>query len=98
MLKKLKKDIQRKNFSININILNEIKKIAQIKKIHYLELINQVLINFIMNYKAIDSLKQKGKSTVTESDDEKYLEYLDSLRKLLTDSTIPKRSKKFLIG
>ncbi len=98
MLKKLKKDIQRKNFSININILNEIKKIAQIKKIHYLELINQVLINFIMNYKAIDSLKRKGKSTATESDDEKYLEYLDSLRKLLTDSSIPKRSKKFLIG
>lgn len=98
MLKKLKKDIQRKNFSININILNEIKKIAQIKKIHYLELINQVLINFIMNYKAIDSLKRKGKSTTTESDDEKYLEYLDSLRKLLTDSSIPKRSKKFLIG
>ncbi|MCK4694481.1 MAG: hypothetical protein KAT74_01900 [Candidatus Cloacimonetes bacterium] len=98
MLKKLKKDIKRKNFSININILNEIKKIAQIKKIHYLELINQVLINFIMNYKAIDSLKRKGKSTATESDDEKYLEYLDSLRKLLTDSSIPKKSKKFLIG
>ena len=72
----------------------EIKNIAKTKGVSFSELVNQILINFVKNFKAIKSSQEKSE----ELEEEKYFEYMDSLRKLLTDSSIPKKSKKFLIG
>lgn len=96
MLKKsrIKSQQEKTTIDLDIKVSKEIKKIAKIKGVSFSELINQILNNFVKNFKTIN--KSKGKSE--ESDDEKYLEYLDSLRELLSDSGIPKKSKKYLIG
>ena len=74
-------------------MINSIEKIATLKKISVSELINKVLHNFEYNFKR---LIKEEKSDI--SDDEKYLEYMDSLRKLLSDSGLSKKTKKYLIG
>ena len=96
MLKKsrIKSQQEKTTIDLDITVSKEIKNIAKIKGISFAELINQILTHFIKNFKAIN--KSKGK--LDESDDEKYLEYLDSLRELLSDSGIPQKSKKYLIG
>ena len=96
MLKKDKteRQLEKTTIDIDIKVSKEIKKIAQIKGISFSELTNQILTNFVKNFKAIN----KSEVTSEELEEEKYFEYMDSLRKILTDSSIPKKSKKFLIG
>ena len=96
MLKKDKteRQLEKTTIDIDIKVSKEIKKIAKIKGISFSELINQILTNFVKNFKAIN----KSKVTSEELEEEKYFEYMDSLQKVLTDSSIPKKSKKFLIG
>ena len=74
-------------------MIKSIEKIANLKKISVSELVNKVLHNFEYNFKR---LIKEEKSDI--SDDEKYLEYMDSLRKLLSDSSLSIKSKKYLIG
>ncbi|MBC8415123.1 MAG: hypothetical protein ISS80_01245 [Candidatus Cloacimonetes bacterium] len=96
MLKKDKteRQLEKTTIDLDIKVSKEIKKIAKIKGISFSELINQILTNFVKNFKAIN----KSEVTSEELEEEKYFEYMDSLRKILTDSSIPKKSKKFLIG
>jgi len=74
-------------------MIKNIEKIATLKKIPVSELINKVLHNFEFNFKR---LIKEEKSDI--SDEEKYLEYMDSLRKLLSDSSLSEKSKKYIIG
>ena len=96
MLKKdkIKRQLEKTTIDLDIKVSKEIKKIAQIKGIPFSELTNQILTNFVKNFKTIN----KSEVTSEELEEEKYFEYMDSLRKVLTDSSIPKKSKKFLIG
>ena len=96
MLKKdkIKRQLEKTTIDLDIKVSKEIKKIAQIKGIPFSELTNQILTNFVKNFKTIN----KSEVTSEELEEEKYFEYMDSLRKILTDSSIPKKSKKFLIG
>ena len=91
---------QRKKYTLNLNskVVDELKKIASTKGVSFSELVNQILCNFEKNFKSIHKIKQKGKIKSSDIDDEKYLEYIDSLRKLLSDSGLSKKSKKYLIG
>ena len=74
-------------------MIKNIENIATLKKISVSELVNKILHNFEYNFKR---LIKEEKSDI--SDDEKYLEYMDSLRKLLSDSGLSKKTKKYLIG
>ena len=96
MLKKdkIKRQLEKTTIDLDIKVSKEIKNIAKTKGVSFSELVNQILINFVKNFKAIKSSQEKSE----ELEEEKYFEYMDSLRKLLTDSSIPKKSKKFLIG
>ena len=96
MLKKdkIKRQLEKTTIDLDIKVSKEIKKIAQIKGIPFSELTNQILTNFVKNFKTIN----KSEVTSEELEEEKYFEYMDSLRKVLTDSSIPKKSKKFMIG
>ena len=96
MLKKsrIKSQQEKTTIDLDIKVSKEIKNIAKIKGVLFSELINQILTNFVKNFKAIKRSQEKSE----ELEEEKYFEYMDSLRKLLTDSSIPKKSKKFLIG
>lgn len=91
---------QRKKYTLNLNpkVADELKQIAALKGVSFSELVNQILINFVKNIKSIHKIKQKGKIKSSDIDDEKYLEYIDSLRKLLSNSGLSKKSKKYLIG
>lgn len=81
------------SIELDEEMINNIKKIATLKKISVSELVNKVLHNFEYNFK---KLITEEKSDI--ADDEKYLEYIDSLRKLLSDSGLSKKTKKYLIG
>ncbi len=96
MLKKDKteRQLEKTTIDLDIKVSKEIKNIAKTNGIPFSELINQILTNFVKNFKAIN----KSEVTSEELEEEKYFEYMDSLRKILTDSSIPKKSKKFLIG
>ena len=96
MLKKdkIERQLEKTTINLDIKVSKEIKNIAEKKGIPFSELINQILTNFVKNFKAIKRSQEKSE----ELEEEKYFEYMDSLRKLLTDSSIPKKSKKFLIG
>ena len=96
MLKKdkIERQLEKTTINLDIKVSKEIKNIAETKGIPFSELINQILTNFVKNFKAIKRSQEKSE----ELEEEKYFEYMDSLRKLLTDSSIPKKSKKFLIG
>lgn len=74
-------------------VIKNIEKIATLKKISLSELINKVLHNFEFNFKR---LIKDEKSDI--SDEDKYLEYMDSLRDLLSNSGVSIKSRKFLIG
>jgi len=87
-LKKIKISLE-----LDEEMIENIEKIATLKKIPVSELINKVLHNFEFNFK---KLIIEEKSDI--SDEEKYLEYMDSLRKLLSDSSLSIKSKKYLIG
>jgi len=96
MLKKdkIERQLEKTPIDLDIKVSKEINTIAKIKGVSFSELVNQILINFVKNFKAIKSSQEKSE----ELEEEKYFEYMDSLRKLLSDSSIPKKSKKFLIG
>lgn len=96
MLKKnrIKSQQEKTTIDLDIKVSKEIKNIAKTKDISFSELINQILTHFIKNFKVINI----SKMTSEELEEEKYFEYMDSLRKILTDSSISKKSKKFLIG
>ena len=96
MLRKNKTEIklEKTTIDLDVKVCKEIKNIAKTKDIPFSELINKILINFIKNFKRIN----KSEVTSEELEEEKYFEYMDSLRKLLSDSSIPKKSKEFLIG
>jgi hypothetical protein len=96
MLKKdkIKRQLEKSTIDLDIKVSKEIKNIAKIKGVSFSELVNQILTNFVKNFKAIKRSQEKSE----ELEEEKYFEYMDSLQKLLTDSSIPKKSKKFLIG
>jgi len=87
-LKKIKITLE-----LDEEMIKNIEKIATLKKIPVSELINKVLHNFEFNFKR---LIKEEKSDI--SDEEKYLEYMDSLRKLLSDSSLSEKSKKYIIG
>ena len=87
-LKKIKITLE-----LDEEMIKNIEKIATLKKIPVSELINKVLHNFEFNFK---KLIIEEKSDI--SDEEKYLEYMDSLRKLLSDSSLSEKSKKYIIG
>ena len=90
---------QRKiTLNLNCELIDELNKIAVKKEISLSELINQILLNFEKNFKTIHKIKEKNRIKSSEIDDEKYLEYIDSLRKLLSDSGLSKKSKEYLIG
>ena len=96
MLKKdkIERQLEKTTIDLDIKVSKEIKNIAKTKGVSFSELVNQILTNFVKNFKAIKKSQEKSE----ELEEEKYFEYMDSLRKLLTDSSIPKKSKKFLIG
>ena len=96
MLKKdkIERQLEKTTIDLDIKVSKEINKIAKLNGVPFSELVNQILTNFVKNFKAIKSSQEKSE----ELEEEKYFEYMDSLRKLLTDSSIPKKSKKFLIG
>jgi len=91
---KIKIQLEKITIDLDIKVSKKINKIAKIKGVSFSELTNQILTNFVKNYKAIKRSQEKSE----ELEEEKYFEYMDSLRKLLSDSSIPKKSKKFLIG
>ncbi len=76
---------QRKKYNLNPNpkVADELKQIAALKGVSFSELVNQIIQDFVKNIKSIHKIKQKGKIKSSDIDDEKYLEYIDSLRKLL---------------
>ena len=96
MLKKdkIKRQLEKTKIDLDVKVSKEIKNIAEIKGISFSKLINQILTNFVRNFKAIKRSQEKSE----ELEEEKYFEYMDSLRKLLSDSSTPKKSREFLVG
>ncbi len=92
--------IIKKPFTTNLNseLIQKIKKIAKQNKISTSELVNRVLFNFISNFEDLRAKKKESKTKPTEQEEKNYLEYLDSVMKTLTDSSVSKKSKDFMIG
>jgi metal-responsive CopG/Arc/MetJ family transcriptional regulator len=85
-------------FTINLDeeIIDKIKKLAKVNDMKSSELVNRVLKNFVGSF---DVLKKDGKTKdVIETDDDKYVEYYETLRKLLSNDDISKDKKDFLVG
>ena len=59
-------------------------------------LVNRVLTNFVNSFDILQNTP-KTKETI-EPDDEKYVEYYESLRKLLKNDDISNEKKDFLVG
>ena len=87
-------------FTINLEteLIHKLKKIAKASGISTSELSNRIILNFIDNFDVVNKAKKSAKIKSTIEDDKKYLEYLDSVMKTLTDSSVPKKSKEYLIG
>jgi hypothetical protein len=86
-------------FTVNLDeeLISKINKLAKVNELKTSELVKRVLVNFVNSF---DILKDKTpkKKEVTEPDDDKYVEYYESLRKILSTSDIPKNAKKYLVG
>ena len=90
--------MSKKSFTVNLNeeIIAKINKLAKANELDTSELVSSVLLNFVNNF---DILNDKTQAEQTaESDDEKYVEYYESLRKILSTGDIPKDAKEFLVG
>ena len=90
--------MSKKSFTVNLNeeIIAKINKLAKANELKTSELVSWVLLNFVNNF---DILNDKTQTEQTaESDDEKYVEYYESLRKILSTGDIPKDAKEFLVG
>ncbi|MFC1887175.1 hypothetical protein ACFLYK_00025 [Candidatus Cloacimonadota bacterium] len=90
--------MSKRSFTVNLNeeIIAKINKLAKANKLNTSELVTWVLLNFVNNFDIMNA-KTQTKQTA-ESDDEKYVEYYESLRKILSTGDIPKDAKDFLIG
>lgn len=85
-------------FTVNLdeNLIVRINRLAKVNNLKTSELVSRVLQNFINSF---DILKQEKQAKDTpEPDDEKYVEYYESLRKILSTGDIPKTAKKYLVG
>jgi hypothetical protein len=94
----MRNDMSKKSFTVNLNeeIIAKIKKLAKANELKTSELVSRILLNFVNNF---DILKEKTQTEqTTESDDEEYVKYYESLRKLLSTGDIPKNAKKLLVG
>jgi hypothetical protein len=90
--------MSKRSFTVNLNeeIIAKINKLAKANGLGTSELVSSVLLNFVNNF---DILNDKTQTKQTEeSDDEKYVEYYESLRKILSTEDIPKEAKDFLVG
>ena len=90
--------MSKKSFTVNLNeeIIAQIKKLAKANDLKTSELVSRVLLNFVNNF---DILKDKTQTEQTaESDDEEFVRYYESLRKILSTGDIPKDAKEFLVG
>lgn len=90
--------MSKKSFTVNLNeeIIAKINKLAKANKLKTSELVSWILLNFVNIF---DIRKDKTQTEQTaESDDEKYVEYYESLRKILSTGDIPKNAKEFLVG
>ena len=88
----------KRTFTKNLDedIIEKIKKLAKVNDMKSSELVNRVLKNFVGSF---DVLKKDGKTKdVIETDDDKYVEYYETLRKLLSNDDISKDKKDFLVG
>ena len=86
-------------FTVNLDeeLISKINKLAKVNELKTSELVKRVLVNFVSSF---DILKDKTtkKKEASETDDDKYVEYYESLRKILSTSDIPKNAKKYLVG
>ncbi len=87
-----------RSFTVNLDeeIIAKINKLAKVNDLKTSELVSRVLQNFVSSFDILNNKKQT--KDAAESDDEKYVEYYESLRKLLSTGDIPKNAKKFLVG
>ena len=90
--------MSKRAFTINLDeeIISKIKKLAKANDMKTSELVNRVLKNFVSSFDILKSTKQTKE--IAESDDEKYVEYYNSLRKILSSDDISQDSKDFLVG
>ena len=90
--------MSKRAFTINLDeeIITKIKKLAKANDMKTSELVNRVLKNFVSSFDILKSTKQTKE--IAESDDEKYVEYYNSLRKILSSDDISQDSKDFLVG
>jgi hypothetical protein len=88
----------KRTFTINIDeeTIKKIKKLAKINHMKTSNLVSGVLTNFVGSFDVLQH--HEDEETVSEPVDEKYVEYYQSLRKLLSSDDIPKDSKEFLVG
>lgn len=85
-------------FTINLDeeLITKINKLAKANELKTSELVKRVLQNFVNSFDILKADKQT--KNAAEPDDEKYVEYYESLRNILSTSDIPKNAKKFLVG
>ena len=90
--------MSKRSFTVNLNeeIITKINKLAKANELSTSELVSRVLLNFVNNFDILND-KKRTKQTA-ESDDERYQEYYESLRKILSLGDMPKKAKKFLVG
>jgi len=90
--------MSKRSFTVNLNeeIIAKINKLAKANELKTSELVSRVLLNLVNNFDILNDKTQTEQTS--ESDDEKYVEYYESLRKILSTGDIPKDAKKFLVG
>ena len=88
----------KRSFTINLDeeIIKKIKKMSKLNDLKTSDLVNNILKNFVNSF---DVLKNSKTSIDTiETDDENYVEYYESLRKMLKNDDISNEKKDFLVG
>jgi hypothetical protein len=90
--------MSKRSFTVNLDeeIITKINKLAKVNELKTSELVSRVLLNFVNNFDILNDKKQVKETK--DSDDEKYVEYYESLRKILSTGDIPKDAKEFLVG
>ncbi|MFC1898630.1 hypothetical protein ACFLYJ_03555 [Candidatus Cloacimonadota bacterium] len=90
--------MSKRSFTVNLDeeIIAKINKLAKVNELKTSELVSRILLNFVNNFDILNDKKHAEETA--ESDDEKYVEYYESLRKILSTGDIPKDAKEFLVG
>ena len=90
--------MSKRSFTVNLDeeIIAKINKLAKVNELKTSELVSRVLLNFVNNFDILNDKKETKEKI--EADDEKYVEYYESLRKILSTGDIPKDAKEFLVG